>query len=56
MATIGHPQVRQGKFTEKGLVTSGNELAKLGRFLPTGGHLTYTARDVIEAIQSRSSD
>jgi len=56
MATIGHPQVRQGKFTEKGLVTSGNELAKLGRFLPAGGQLTYTARDVIEAIQSHSSD
>jgi nitronate monooxygenase len=55
MATIGHPQVRNGKFTENGLVTSGNELIKLGGFLPPGGELTYTASDVLTKLQSSSS-
>jgi nitronate monooxygenase len=51
MATIGHPQTRNRKFTEKGLVTSGNDLTKIGRFLPPGGELTYTASDVLRKLQ-----
>jgi nitronate monooxygenase len=51
MATIGQPQVRNGKLTEMGLVTSGNELTKLGRFLPPGGELAYSASDVITKLQ-----
>ncbi|MGH9680390.1 MAG: nitronate monooxygenase [Candidatus Acidiferrales bacterium] len=51
MATIGHPQVRNGKLTEQGLVTSGNDLSKLGRFLPDGGGLTYSASDVLAKLQ-----
>lgn len=54
MATIGHPQVRNGKFTEMGLVTSGNDLTKLERFLPQGGELTYTACDVLAKLQENS--
>jgi nitronate monooxygenase len=54
MATIGQPQVRNGKFTEEGLVTSGNELTKLGRFLPPGGEGTYTACDVLAKLQESS--
>ena len=52
MATIGHPQVRAAKFTEKGLVTSGNDLTKLERFLPEGGELNYTAADVLAKLQN----
>jgi nitronate monooxygenase len=51
LATIGHPQARNGKFTEKGLVTSGNDLTKLERFLPSGGELIYTAADVLTKLQ-----
>jgi nitronate monooxygenase len=54
MATIGHPQARNGKFTEMGLVTSGNDLTKLERFLPTDGGLTYTAANVLEILQDQS--
>lgn len=54
MATIGQPQVRNGKLTEMGLVTSGNELTKLGRFLPPSGELAYTASDVIAKLQGSS--
>jgi nitronate monooxygenase len=49
VATIGLPQVRVGKYTENGLVTSGNDLTKLGRFLPPGG-LTYHAADVVATL------
>jgi nitronate monooxygenase len=51
MATIGQPQVRNGKVTEYGLVTSGNDLTKIGRFLPEGGEPTYTAADVLMKLQ-----
>ena len=55
MATIGHPQVRNGKLTEHGLVTSGNDLTKLGCFLPPDGGLNYTASDVLAKLQCGSS-
>ena len=55
MATIAHPQVRNGKLVESGLVTSGDDLTKLGRFLSPGGGLTYTASDVLAQLQSNSS-
>ena len=54
MATIGLPQVRNGKLEERGLVTSGDELTKLGRFLPPGGELTYTACDVLTKLHDGS--
>jgi nitronate monooxygenase len=49
MATIGHPQVRNGKNTEMGMVTSGDDLAKIGRFLPPDG-LNYNAADVVAKL------
>jgi nitronate monooxygenase len=56
MATNGQPQVRNGKFTETGLVTSGNELTKLGRFLSPSGEPTYTATDVLMELERTSHD
>src|SRR6185312_6442938 len=52
MATITLPQVRNGKLTESGMVTSGNDLSKLGRFLPSDGGLTYTASDVLNQLEA----
>jgi nitronate monooxygenase len=46
MANIGHPQVRNGKYTELALITSGNDLGEIGRFLAEGSK-TYTAEDVV---------
>ena len=51
MANIGHPQVRIGKLIEKGLVTAGNDLTEIGRFLPLDGS-TYSAADVIANLLS----
>jgi nitronate monooxygenase len=49
VATIGHPQTRNGHYTEKGLVTSGNDVSGLGRFLPAG-ELSYSAADVVASL------
>ena len=49
MANIGHPQIRNGKYTEQALVTSGNDLAGITRFL-TPGSSTYTAADVVTKL------
>jgi nitronate monooxygenase len=49
VATIGHPQVRAGKYTEAGIVTSGNDLTEIARFLRPGAS-TYTAADVVAAL------
>ena len=49
MANIGHPQVRNAKHLEQGMVTSGNDLAEIGRFLAHGA-ATYTAADVIRNL------
>jgi nitronate monooxygenase len=46
MANIGHPQIRNGKYVENGLVTSGNDLVAIARFLPPGAS-SYTAADVV---------
>ena len=51
LATIGHPQVRNGNLTEAGVVTSGNDLATIGRFLPAE-KLSYNASDVIASLLS----
>lgn len=49
LANIGHPQVRNGNLTEQGLVTSGNDLTLIGRFLPEGSN-TYRAEDVVQKL------
>lgn len=49
MANIGHPQTRNGKYTEPPLITSGNDLTGIARFLSPGS-LTYTAAHVVEKL------
>ena len=49
VATIGHPQVRSGRYVEKGLVTSGDDLTGITRFLPPGEPI-YGAADVVEKL------
>ena len=49
MANIGHPQVRNGKYTEHALITSGNDLAGITRFLSPGSS-TYTAAEVVAKL------
>jgi len=49
LATIGLSQVRNGKLTEAGVITSGNDLTTIGRFLPPDG-LHYNAADVIAKL------
>jgi nitronate monooxygenase len=49
MANIGHPQLRRDGLAERPLITSGDDLADLGRFLPPGAS-SYTARDVVAKL------
>lgn len=58
MANIGLPQLRSGSYVERALVTSGNDIAGLSRFLPEAG-LVYSAADVIAKLllhQSQSQE
>jgi hypothetical protein len=49
MANIGLPQLRAAGYLERALVTSGNDIVGLTRFLPDEG-LTYSAEDVIAKL------
>jgi nitronate monooxygenase len=49
LANIGQPQSRNGGRIELGMVTAGDELTSIGRFLPEH-QSTYTAADVIEKL------
>jgi nitronate monooxygenase len=51
VANIGHPQVRNGKYVEKGLVTSGDSLPEIQRFLPSNGFI-YSAAEVVSQLLS----
>jgi nitronate monooxygenase len=51
VAAIGLPQIRSGKYTEIGLVTSGNDLPGIKRFLPTSSS-TYSAADVVTVLMN----
>jgi nitronate monooxygenase len=53
LATIGQPQERKGKIVEQGIVTSGDDLPKVTRFLPEEG-LVYTAADVVKTLLNES--
>ncbi|MGB8266738.1 MAG: nitronate monooxygenase [Candidatus Velthaea sp.] len=46
LATIGEPQQRKGNIEEKGIVTSGNDLPEIARFVRPG-RFEYHAADVI---------
>lgn len=48
LANIGLPQVRDGGWGELPLITSGDELTRIGRFLQ--GRTSYTADDVIDYL------
>jgi len=54
MANIGHPQMRQGKHVEQGLVTSGDDLTEIARFLAPGA-TSYTAADVVAKLLGPAS-
>jgi len=51
MANIGYPQARNGKYIEQPLITSGNDLTGIARFLSPGTS-TYTASDVVAKLMS----
>lgn len=49
IANLGHAQVRAGKYTEKGLVTSGDDLTEIAGFLRPNKS-GYSAADVIATM------
>jgi nitronate monooxygenase len=49
LANIGLPQMRSDRRVEKGLITAGNGLAEIARFLPASGW-DYSAADVVRAL------
>jgi nitronate monooxygenase len=49
IANVGEPQVRAGKYVEQGLVTSGDDLSSVARFL-AAGRTDYTAADVVATL------
>ncbi|HEX5854355.1 MAG TPA: nitronate monooxygenase, partial [Thermoanaerobaculia bacterium] len=49
LANIGHPQIRKDGLQEKPLLTSGDDLTQIGRFLPAGA-ASYTAKDVVTKL------
>jgi len=51
IATIGHPQVRDDIGVEPPVVTSGDELENIGKFL--AGRTRYTADDVLDYLLSQ---
>jgi nitronate monooxygenase len=51
IATAGHPQIRNGKHLEPGIVTAGDDLNEIKRFFPSHG-FSYTAADVLAKLLS----
>lgn len=49
VSNIGMAQTRKGGYVEPALITAGDDLAEIGRFLRPG-RTTYTAREVIETL------
>ncbi len=49
LANIGYQQVRNGKRVEQGLITAGDDLCTVGRFLKPG-RTDYSAADVVEQL------
>ncbi len=49
MANVGYPQVRNGQRVEQGIVTTGDDLNSVPRFL-SQGRSHYTAAEVVEAL------
>ena len=55
LANIGLPQVRNGKRTELPLITAGDDLVAVGRFLKPG-RLDYSAKDVVDQLLTGCDD
>jgi nitronate monooxygenase len=56
LATASHPQTRgHGRFVEAGIVTAGDDLTGIGRFLASGA-TRYTAADVVRIILAGAQD
>jgi hypothetical protein len=51
MANIGLPQARKNAYVELPMVTSGDDVAEVARFLPEG-QTEYAAADVVEHLLS----
>jgi hypothetical protein len=51
MANIGYQQVRNGRREEYGLITAGDDLVTIARFLQPG-RTEYSAADVISQLLS----
>ncbi len=49
IANIGHPQVRAEKYIEKGLITSGDDLPEITRFI-RNNESRYSAADVVSHL------
>jgi len=49
VANAGYPQIQKDGSVEKPLLTSGDDLAEIARFIPEG-QTSYTARDVINKL------
>jgi nitronate monooxygenase len=52
MANIGHQQIRCGHHVEPPLVTAGDDLTEVARFLPAGSS-SYGVADVLDALLPR---
>ncbi len=53
MATAGHPQKREGGWVEPPLVTSGDDVTTIDRFL--AGRVSYAAADVLDYLMHLTS-
>lgn len=49
VSNIGLAQTRKGGYVEPALITAGDDLVDIARFLPSG-QVTYSAKDVIETL------
>jgi nitronate monooxygenase len=54
MANIDHPQVRNGRYIEMPLITSGNDLIGVAQFLKPGAS-SYAAADVVAKLMDSIS-
>jgi nitronate monooxygenase len=54
LANIAQPQVRGGKYEERGMVTCGDDLRDIASFLPAN-RTTYNASDVIAKLLEQSN-
>ena len=54
VANIGHPQIRNGKHVETGLITSGDDLKTIPQFLKEGER-SYCAADVVARLLGSKS-